>query len=318
MYKVLLTDNIADAALEVFDRYEGVEGVRTGTLPPDELKSAIADFDGVVVRSPTKLTADIIEAARKLRYIGRAGVGVDNIDIDAATARDVIVMNTPGGNTVSTAEHTIALLLALARKIPHAHGSVTGGAWNRAAFKGTELCGKTLGVVGLGRVGREVARRLKAFDMTVIAFDPYLDSGAASEAGAELVDLETLLAGSDVVTVHVPLTDDTRGLIGREQIERMRDGALLVNCARGGVVSEEALAEALDSGKLAGAALDVYEAEPPGDHPLFGRPNCVFTPHLGAATREAQVRVATDAAEAVAEALTTGTLRNAVNKADNA
>jgi D-3-phosphoglycerate dehydrogenase len=318
MFRVLLTDNIADEALAVFDQYDAVEGVRVGTLPPDELKSTIADFEGIVVRSPTRLTADIIEAAVKLRYIGRAGVGVDNIDIEAATARGIVVMNSPGGNTVSTAEHTIALLLALARRIPHAHISVTGGEWNRAAFKGVELYGKTVGVVGLGRVGREVARRLAAFGMKLLAFDPYLDGTAAAALGAELVDLDELLAGSDVVTVHVPLTGETRELICREQIQAMRDGALLINCARGGVVSEEALLEALDSGKLAGAALDVYESEPPGDHPLFGHPRCVFTPHLGAATREAQVRVATHAAEAVAEALTAGTLRNAVNPPENA
>jgi D-3-phosphoglycerate dehydrogenase len=266
------------------------------------------------VRSPTKLTADVIAAAAKLRYIGRAGVGVDNIDLGAASDRGIVVMNTPGGNTVSTAEHTIALILALARHIPHAHRSVTDGRWERKAFRGTELSGKTMGVIGLGRVGREVARRMRAFDMRILGADPYVDKDTAAECGAELVDLEAVLRESDVVSVHVPLTGDTRALIGKEQLDSMRDGAFVINCARGGVVSEDALLGALESGKVAGAAVDVFEKEPPGDNPLFQHPRCVFTPHLGAATAEAQVRVAVEAAECVAEALSTGVTRNAVNK----
>jgi D-3-phosphoglycerate dehydrogenase len=314
MYKVLLTDNIALEALGVFERYDGVDAVRTETLPADKLKLEIADCDGIVVRSPTKLTADVIAAGAKLRYIGRAGVGVDNIDLDAASERGIVVMNSPGGNTVSTAEHTIALILALARHIPQAHRSVTDGGWDRKAYRGNELSGKTLGVIGLGRVGREVARRMRAFDMRVLGADPYVNTATAAESGAELVDLETVLRDSDLVTVHVPLSDDTRTLIGQMELENMRDGAFVVNCARGGVVSEDALLGALESGKLAGAALDVYENEPPGDHPLFRHPRCVFTPHLGAATAEAQIRVAVEAAECVAEALSTGETRNAVNK----
>ena len=313
MPRVLLTDNIADEALEVFERYEGIEGVRVDTLPPGELVEAIAEYDGVVVRSPTKLTADVITAAAKLRYIGRAGVGVDNIDIGAATARGIVVMNTPGGNSVSTAEHTIALMLALVRRVPQAHLSVTSGAWDRKAFRGNELSGKTLGVVGLGRVGREVAKRMRAFGMRVLGADPVVDAATAAEAGAERVELDALLGESDLVTVHVPLTDATRGIIGEEEIAGMKDGAFLVQCARGGIVSEDALVSALESGKLAGAAVDVFETEPPGDHPLFRHPRCVFTPHLGAATVEAQVRVAVSAAENVARALSTGETRNAVN-----
>jgi D-3-phosphoglycerate dehydrogenase len=314
MCRVLLTDNIAVEALAVFEPHDDVEAVRTETLPPDKLKEEIAGYDAIVVRSPTKLTADVIAAANKLRYIGRAGVGVDNIDINAATERGIVVMNSPGGNTVSTAEHTIAVILALARHIPQAHNSVTGGEWNRKAYRGNELSGKTLGIVGLGRVGREVARRMRAFEMRVLAVDPYVSGMAAAKSGAELVELDALLQQADVITVHVPLTDETRGLIGRQEIDRMRDGAFLVNCARGGVVVEDTLLAALESGKLAGVALDVYQSEPPGDHPLFGHPRCVFTPHLGAATVEAQVRVAVEAAECVAEALLTGVTRNAVNK----
>jgi D-3-phosphoglycerate dehydrogenase len=313
MLKVLLTDNIAPEALAVFERYDGIEAVATETLPPDRLMEEIADCDGVVVRSPTKVTAEVIAAAGKLRFIGRAGVGVDNIDLEAATARGIVVMNSPGGNSVSTAEHTIALILALVRRVPQAHRSVTGGEWDRQAFRGAELSGKTLGVVGLGRVGREVVRRMRAFDMRVLGADPYVDADTAAGLGAEWVDLETLLRQSDVVTVHVPLSRETAGLIGPREIAMMRDGAFLVNCARGGLVSEAALVEALDSGKLAGAAVDVFEKEPPGDHPLFRHPRCVFTPHVGAATAEAQVRVAVEAAECVAVALTTGKTRNAVN-----
>jgi D-3-phosphoglycerate dehydrogenase len=313
-YKVLLTDSISEQALRVFERYADIEAKRTETLDSERLKAEIADCDGIIVRSPTKLTADVLAAAAKLKYIGRAGAGVDNIDMPTANARGIVVMNSPGGNTVSTAEHTIAMILALARHIPQAHRSVTEGGWDRKAFRGIELSGKTLGVVGLGRVGREVARRMRAFDMTVLAADPYADADVASHAGAEWVDLHTLLRKSDVVTVHVPLSERTRALIGKDEIEAMRDGALLVNCARGGVVSEDALARALGAGKLSGVALDVYEHEPPGRHPLFGHPRCVFTPHLGAATKEAQARVAVEAAECVADALATGVTRNVVNK----
>jgi D-3-phosphoglycerate dehydrogenase len=309
-----LTDNIAHEALDVFERYDDIGAVRTGTLAPEQLESQIAGCDGIVVRSPTKLTAGIIAAADKLRYIGRAGVGVDNIDIEAATARGIVVMNAPGGNTVSTAEHTIAMLLALARRIPQAHRSVTGGEWDRKAFRGTELCGKTLGVIGLGRVGREVARRMRAFDMRVLGTDPFVDAASAAECGAEWVDAGKLLRESHVVTVHVPLTGDTRALIGRDELAVMKNGSFVVNCARGGVVSEDAILDALESGKLAGVAVDVFENEPPGDHPLFHHPRCVFTPHLGAATTEAQIRVAVTAAECVAEALASGVTRNAVNR----
>lgn len=314
MYRVLLTDNIRPEAVSVFDGYPDIEAVRVATLPPDELKQTIADYDGIVIRTPTRLTAGVIRAASRLKYIGRAGVGTDNIDIDAATARGIVVMNAPTGNTVSTAEFTVGLMLSLARRIPAAHNSVTGGLWDRVTYRGVELSGKTLGIVGLGRVGREVARRMRAFDMKIVACDPYVTADTLHDTGATPADLEGLLRQSDLVTIHVPLTEKTRNLINDRELALMPDGALLVNCSRGGVVSEEALARALDTGKLAGVALDVFDQEPPGDHPLFGHPRCVFTPHLGAATEDARIRVATDAATAVAEALTTGETRNAVNR----
>jgi D-3-phosphoglycerate dehydrogenase len=312
-FRVLLTDNIAEEALEVFDAYPDVEAVRTDTPSPDDLLAMIPDYDGIVVRSPTKVTADVIERAVKLKYIGRAGVGVDNIDVAAATARGIVVMNSPGGNTVSTAEHTIALMLAVARHIPQAHASVTGGAWDRKTYRGVELCGKTLGVIGLGRVGRNVAVRMRAFEMTVIATDPFVSSEDAASLGATLVSMDELLGRSDWVTIHVPLGSDTRGMVGAGELAKMKDGVVVINCARGGVVDEAALFEAMESGKVAAAGLDVYESEPPGDHRLFAHPRSVFTPHLGAATADAQVRVATEVAEAVAGALVDGVVRNAVN-----
>jgi len=313
MKKVLLTDNIAEEALAVFDAYDGIEAVRTDTLAPDALLEAIGEYHAIVVRSPTRVTAEVIERGVNLEYIGRAGVGVDNIDVDAATRHGIVVMNSPGANTISTAEHTIAVMLAVARKIPHAHASLVSGGWDRAAFRGTELCRKTLGVVGFGRVGRAVASRMLAFDMRVVASDPFIAADAMKAAGVEPVGLDTLCAQSDWITVHVPLGPDTRGMIGTAQIERMKDGVVIINCARGGVVEESALAAALASGKVAAVGLDVFESEPPHGSALLSHPRSVFTPHLGAATGEAQLRVATDIAEAVAEALAHGTLRDAVN-----
>jgi D-3-phosphoglycerate dehydrogenase len=313
MQRVLLTDNIAEEAVRVFDSYEGIEAVRIDTPSPDELLSIIPDYDALIVRSPTKVTSEVIERGVKLEYIGRAGVGVDNIDVDAATRCGIVVMNSPGGNTVSTAEHTIAVMLAVARRIPHAHRSLTGGEWDRKTHRGVELCGKTLGVVGLGRVGRAVAERMRAFGMRVVAADPYVSAADAEAMGVDLETLDEVLRASDWITVHVPLASDTKGMIGRAELARMKDGVVVVNCARGGVVDEDALVDALTSGKVAAVGLDVYQDEPPGDHPLFAHPMSVFTPHIGAATVEAQLRVATDVAEAVAEALTRGVLRDAVN-----
>jgi D-3-phosphoglycerate dehydrogenase len=311
--KVLLTDGIAEAALCVFDRYPGIEAVRTATLPPDELLAAIGDYHAIVVRSPTRVTAGVIERGVQLEYIGRAGVGVDNIDVEAATRRGIVVMNSPGANTISTAEHTIAVMLSVARRIPHAHASLVAGGWERAAFRGVEMCGKTLGVVGCGRVGRAVAARMRAFEMRVIAADPYVSAVDMSALGVELVGLDRLLRESDWVTIHVPLGVDTSGMIGSNEIATMKDGVVIVNCARGGVVDEVALLAALDAGKVAAVGLDVFASEPPGRSALLDHPRSVFTPHLGAATGEAQLRVSTDIAEAVAEALAHGRVRDAVN-----
>jgi D-3-phosphoglycerate dehydrogenase len=314
MHKVLLTDSLAKQALDVFAAYPDVEAVATATLDPAELKRILPEYDAIVVRSPTKMTADVIAAGTRLKFIGRAGVGVDNIDVDAATKRGITVMNSPGGNTISTAEHSIAMLLAVVRRIPQADRSVRAGKWDRGALKGAELHGKTLGVIGLGRVGREVARRMLAFGMTVVGVDPFVTDEAAAALGVRRVALDTLLSESHFITIHVPLGSDTRGFIGEKEIARMRDGVFVVNCARGGVVDEPALKRALDSGKVAGVAFDVYEKEPPGEHPLFGHERSVFTPHLGAATAEAQLRVSVDVAKNVADALVTGEVRDAVNR----
>jgi D-3-phosphoglycerate dehydrogenase len=313
MHRVWLTDSIAEEALRIFDAYDDIEAIRTETPSPDELLAKIPDFNAIVVRSPTKVTREVIAAGVNLKYIGRAGVGVDNIDVAAATERGIVVMNSPGGNTVSTAEHTIAVMLAVARHIPHAHVATVTGTWDRKTYRGTELCGKTLGVIGLGRVGRNVAARMRGFEMKVIGADPFVGAAEVREMGVELVEKEELLRRSDWITVHVPLGSDTRGLIGKNELAAAKDGVVVINCARGGVVDEGALLEALESGKVAAAGLDVYENEPPGDNPLFAHPRSVFTPHLGAATAEAQVRVATDVAGAVAEALAHGTLKDAVN-----
>jgi D-3-phosphoglycerate dehydrogenase len=314
MYKVLLTDNIAKAAVDVFDGTPEIEAVAEGTLDPAELARVLPEYDAVIVRSPTKLTKDLVAAGTKLKFIGRAGVGVDNIDVAEATARGVTVMNAPTGNIVSTAEHTITLIMSVARRISQADRSVRAGKWERSGLKGVELSGKTLGVIGLGRVGREVARRMLAFDMEVIAVDPYVTAEAAVEIGVTKVEMGKLLRDSHFITVHVPLGADTKGIIGDKEIEQMRDGVFLINCARGGVINEAALKKALDCGKVAGAAVDVYFNEPPGEHPLFAHERSIFTPHLGAATRDAQVRVAVDVAQSVAKALLTGTIRHAVNQ----
>ena len=313
MSKVLLTDNIAKAALDVFAEYPDIEAVAVGTLDEDELARTLPEYDAIIVRSPTKLTADLIAAGSNLKFIGRAGVGVDNIDVDAATARGIVVMNAPRGNIVSTAEHTVAMIMAVVRRVAEADRSLRAGRWERSALKGIELDGKTLGVIGLGRVGREVARRLQAFGMKVRAVDPYVTREAAGELGVELVDMDALLGESHVITIHVPLGAETRSIIGADEIAKMREGVFLVNCARGGIVDEDAVVAGLESGRIAGVAFDVFASEPPGDHRLFSHARSVFTPHLGAATTDAQIRVAVDAARNVANALSKGEIQDAVN-----
>ncbi len=313
--RVLISDDLSQEATTILQRLPGAHvDVKVG-LKPAELKEIIGDYDALAVRSATKVTADILSAAGKLRVIGRAGTGVDNIDLEAATRRGVVVMNAPGGNTVSVAEHTFALLLALARQIPDASQSTRGGKWEKKKFSaGREVQGKTLGVVGTGNIGGVVVRRAIAFGMKVIGFDPFLTAEAAQKLGVQLVTLDELFAQSDAITLHVPLTEQTKNMVDAARIARMKPGALLVNCARGGLVDEVALADALKAGKLGGAALDVFEKEPPAaDHPLFSCPNFIATPHLGGSTEDAQASVAVIVAEAMVDYLSTGTVRNAVN-----
>ncbi|HVS39521.1 MAG TPA: phosphoglycerate dehydrogenase [Gemmataceae bacterium] len=318
MPRVLISDKLESAGLDLL-RQAGFELDERDGLKGAELKAALQAADAVIVRSGTTITAELLESPGKLRAIARAGVGVDNIDVATATRKGVVVMNTPGGNTVSTAEHTVALLMALARHIPagDAHVRSALAKWQRTTFVGAQLAGKTLGVVGLGRVGREVARRAAGLEMKVLGFDPFLAPAAAGQIGVEaLSDLDSLLRRVDFLTVHTPLTDETRDLIGARQLGLMKPGARVVNCARGGIVNEQALADALQSGRLAGAALDVFVQEPPpADHPLLKLPNVVFTPHLGASTVEAQTSVAVEAAQLLIDYLSRGAVGFAVNMA---
>ncbi len=311
--KLLVSDSIAEEGLKILKEEKSIEVVVNTKLKPDELKEAIKDFDGLIVRSSTKVTKEIIESASKLKVIGRAGTGLDNVDADAATKKGIIVMNTPGGNTISTAEHTLSMILALSRKIPQAVASIKKGEWDRKSFMGSELLGKVLGIVGLGRIGSEVAKRALSFGMKPVAFDPYLSEEMAKELEVELVDLKELLRISDYITVHTPLTDETRYVIGEEEFKLMKDGVRIINCARGGIINEKALYDAITSGKVSGAALDVFENEPPKDSPLLKLENVIATPHLGASTEEAQISVAVDIAKQVLDALLGRGIRNAVN-----
>jgi len=312
MPKVLVSDPIAEAGIAHMREVADVD-VRLG-MSPDELIAAIGEYDALAVRSETKVTADVLAAARNLKIIGRAGVGVDNIDVKAATEKGVVVVNSPEGNTIAAAELTVAMLLSMARNIPQADASLRAGRWDRKKFTGTEVYGKTLGVVGLGKIGGEVARRAHAFEMTVLAYDPFATAEKARDYGAELVTLEEIYQRSDFVTLHVPLNDQTRGMIGPAQLEKMKTGVRIINCARGGLVDEQALADAIQSGKVAGAAFDVFSKEPvPADNPLLSLTQNVVTPHLGASTEEAQVNVAIDIAEQIADYLRGKPARAAVN-----
>jgi D-3-phosphoglycerate dehydrogenase len=281
-----------------------------GTLGRAELVERVTDVDAVIVRSPTRLTREIIAAGKKLKFIGRAGVGVDNIDVEAAREMGIPVLYVPSGNTISTAEHTVGMIIAAARRIPEADRSMRAGRWDRGALDGMELHGKTLGVIGLGRVGREVARRMLGFSMRIIASDPNVSEEQAARDGVEIVALDTLLRESHVISMHVALTRETTGLISDGEIAAMRDGVLLVNCSRGEVVDEGAVERGLESGKISAVAFDVFAHEPPGDGALFSHSRSVFTPHVGAATPEARVRVAVHIAESIAKALTTGEIRD--------
>ncbi len=315
-YRVLVADKIAREGLAPLASDPRFELVEQPGLKGDALAAAIADADAVLVRSATKITRDALARATRLRVIGRAGVGVDTIDVEAATEKGVAVMNAPAGNTISAAELACALLLALIRKVPAADASMRAGAWDRTSFGGTELYRKTLGLVGAGRVGGEVGRRARAFGMRVLAYDPFLGADAARELGVELADLDTVLGQADVISLHVPLTDKTRGMLGDAQLAKLKPGCFIINAARGGVLDEAALIRRLESGAIGGAALDVFDQEPlPADHPLRSLKNVVLTPHLGASTEEAQLNVAVEIAEAVRAALLEGDYSRAVNAA---
>jgi D-3-phosphoglycerate dehydrogenase len=312
--KILVTDPLAPQGMEVFERAPGfVVDLKVGINPP-EIKKIIKDYHGWVLRSGTKVTGDILENAENLKVIGRAGIGVENIDVAAASKRGIVVMNTPGGNNVTTGEHTMSLMLSLARHIPQAVASLKAGNWTREKFVGVELCNKTLGVIGLGNVGRIVAERALGFRMKVIAYDPFVQPESAARMGVEMATLDEIFARSDFITVHVPLTAETRGLINKKTFAKMKSGVRIINCARGGIVDEADLAEAIRSGKAAGAALDVYVDEPPKpDNPLIKMDQVITTPHLGASTDEAQLNVAVAVAEQMVDFLTRGVIRYAVN-----
>lgn len=314
MIKILVSDALSEEGLKVFkESKELVVDVKTD-LKPDALKEIIKDYDGLVVRSATKVTKDIIEAAKKLKVIGRAGVGLDNVDLEAATQKGIIVMNTPGGNTISTAEHTFSMILALSRNIPQANSSTKKGEWNRSKFMGVELYGKALGVVGFGRIGSEVAKRALSFGMKILAYDPFLSAEVAESIGVEIAELKKVLQESDYITVHTPLTDETRHMISDKEFSLMKKGVRIINCARGGIIDEPALVKALNEGKVAGAAMDVFESEPlSADNAFLKFDNVIITPHLGASTEEAQVNVAIEVAEIVRDALLGRGIRNAAN-----
>ncbi len=312
--RVLISEPLSSRAEEILSGAEGFEVINKPGLPREELIEIVRDCDALLVRSATNVDDEILGAGDRLKVVARAGIGVDNIDLESASLRGILVVNAPDGNIITTAEHTVALLFALARKIPAAVRSVKEGHWERSKFVGSELSSKVLGVIGLGRVGSTVARLAGNLGMNVVAYDPFISAEAAEKRGVKPVSLDELLVQSDYISLHVPKTPETAGLIGAEEIARMRSGACIVNCARGGLLDEEAAAAALDSGQLAGVALDVYAVEPPGaESALVGRDDVICTPHLGASTKEAQENVAVSVAEQVVAYLTTGGVKNAVN-----
>ena len=312
MPKVLISDKMSPRAGEIF-RARGVEVDEKPGMAPEVLASCIGEYDGLAVRSATKVTAEIIEAAGNLRVIGRAGIGVDNIDIDAATTKGILVMNTPFGNSITTAEHAIALMMTLARQLPEADASTQAGKWEKSRFMGVEITGKTLGIIGCGNIGTIVADRARGLKMNVIAFDPYLAPARAAEMQVEKVELEELFRRADFISLHTPLTDSTRNIIDAAAIDQMKSSVRIINCARGGLVDEAALKAALDDGRVAGAAFDVFAEEPAKKNPLFGTPGFIATPHLGASTEEAQENVAVQVAEQIADYLISGAVTNPIN-----
>ena len=312
--KILVSDPLAPQGLELFQRAPGFDVDVRLELKPAELIGLIGDYQGLVIRSDTKVTSEGVEAAQNLKVIGRAGVGVENVDVEAASKKGIVVMNTPGGNDVTTAEHTISLMMSLARHIPQAVASLKMGKWTREKFMGVELCNKTLGIIGLGNVGRIVAERALGFRMKVIAHDPFVPTESAARLGVEVVSLDEIYERSDFITVHTPMTNETRGLINSNSFAKMKTGVRIINCARGGIVDEEDLIQALQEGKVAGAALDVFVEEPPRpDHPLLMMDQVITTPHLGASTGEAQLNVAIAVAQQMIDFLSRGIIRYAVN-----
>jgi len=312
MPKVLIADKLSPAAVAIF-KERGVDAdVKTG-LSKEELIKIVDQYDGIAIRSATKLTADVLKAAKKLKVVGRAGIGVDNVDIPAATAAGVIVMNTPFGNSITTAEHAISLMLALARELPAANASTQAGKWEKNRFMGVEITGKVLGLIGAGNIGSIVADRAKGLKMRVIAYDPYLSQERANDLGIEKVELNDLLARADFITLHVPMTPETKNILSADAIAKTKKGVRIINCARGGLIDENALKAAIDNGHVAGAALDVFEVEPAKENILFGNEKVVATPHLGASTTEAQENVALQVAEQISDYLLTGAITNALN-----
>lgn len=312
MPKVLISDSLSPRAVEIF-KERGIDvDLKTG-LKPEELAAIIGEYDGLAIRSSTKVTKAILEKAANLKVVGRAGIGVDNVDVPAASARGVVVMNTPFGNSITTAEHAIAMMFALARQLPAANASTHAGKWEKSRFMGTEVTGKTLGIIGCGNIGSIVADRAIGLHMKVIAFDPFLSPARAEQLGVEKVELEAIFARSDFITLHTPMTDQTRGIVNAAALAKCRKGVYIINCARGGLVVEADLEAALKSGQVAAAALDVFSEEPAKQHPLFGNENVVCTPHLGASTTEAQENVALQVAEQMSDFLLTGAVTNALN-----
>jgi D-3-phosphoglycerate dehydrogenase len=314
MYRALVTDTLAESGLDILRKASDVELDYRPGLKGEELLDAVRQSDALITRSGTAVTPELVNAGTRLRIIGRAGVGLDNVDVDACTRRGILVINAPTANIMSATEHTMAMLLALCRNIPEAHASVKRGEWTRPKFMGIELQGKTLGVIGLGRIGTRVTARARGFEMRVIAYDPHIADSVFQSVGATRVTLDELLAQADVITVHTPLTDETRGMIGADEIAKMKDGVIVLNIARGGIYEEQALADALNRGKIAGAAVDVYVEEPPGkEHPLLNAKSIILSPHIGANTIEAQDRVAVQTSEMVIEALRGSIFVSAVN-----
>ncbi len=312
--KILISDNLSIRGIDLLRGYEQFQVDLNVGLKPEELKKIIGNYQALIVRSESKVTADILSAADNLKVIGRAGTGVDNIDVPAATQKGIVVMNAAAGNSVTTAEHTISLLMSLARKIPQAHSKLKGGKWDKKSFIGTELAGKTLGVIGLGNIGKIVASRAIGLAMKVVAYDPFISKEIASKASIELGTLDEVFQRADFITVHTPMTDETRSIIGQPAFAKMKDGVRIINCARGGLVDEQALYDAIKSGKVAGAALDVFVQEPlPQDHPLLALDEVIVTPHLGASTNEAQDAVSVTISEQVANYLLNGAIVGAVN-----